>query len=186
MSLLSLAHLSFGRGQPLAQPMSVSLLAGEQAVLLGPNGVGKSTLLQAVLDPALRLGGEVRLAPGARVGYLAQSGEALEGLPLNGHELLALTGASPDGLPDLLHDCLPRRLDALSGGQRQFLRFWSIAAAPFDVLLLDEPSNNLDEAGVRALQHWLAQPHPAQAVLLVTHDARLVAARQRRLSLEPA
>ncbi|MCB1960561.1 MAG: ABC-F family ATP-binding cassette domain-containing protein [Rhodocyclaceae bacterium] len=186
MSLLTLAGLCFGHGQPLARPLSLSLAAGEQAVLLGPNGVGKSTLLQAVLDPALRLGGEVRLAPGARVGYLAQSGEALDGLPLNGRELLALTGALHEGLSEPLRDCLPRRLDALSGGQRQFLRFWSIAAAPFDVLLLDEPSNNLDEAGVAALQHWLAQPHSAQAVLLVTHDTRLVAARQHRLRLEPA
>ena len=186
MSLLTLAGLCFGHGQPLARPLSLSLAAGEQAVLLGPNGVGKSTLLQAVLDPALRLGGEVRLAPGARVGYLAQSGEALDGLPLNGRELLALTGALHEGLSEPLRDCLPRRLDALSGGQRQFLRFWSIAAAPFDVLLLDEPSDNLDEAGVAALQHWLAQPHSAQAVLLVTHDTRLVAARQHRLRLEPA
>ena len=186
MSLLRLSAFRFGRGQALARALDLDLIAGEQAVLLGPNGVGKSTLLQAVLDPALCLGGEVRLAPGARVGYLAQSGEALEGLPLNGHELLALTGATLEGLPEPLRACLPRRLDALSGGQRQFLRFWSIAAAPFDVLLLDEPGNNLDEAGVRALQHWLGRPHPAQAVLLVTHATRLVAARQRRLSLETA
>lgn len=186
MSLFTLAGLRFGRGQPLARPLTVSLAAGEQAVLLGPNGVGKSTLLQAILDPALRLGGEACLGAGTRVGYLAQSGEALEGLPLSGHELLALTGATAEDLPDHLRACPDRRLDALSGGQRQFLRFWSIAAAPFDVLLLDEPSNNLDEAGVRALQHWLAQPHPAQAVLLVTHDTRLLTARQRRLSLEPA
>jgi ATPase subunit of ABC transporter with duplicated ATPase domains len=187
MSLLLEARgLSFGHGRALAQPVDLRLERGARVALVGPNGVGKSSLLAALLDPALRLAGQVMLAPGVRVGHLAQQDRGLAGLPVSGHELLALTGARPEGLPPWLADCLDGRVDRLSGGQQQFLRFWSIAAAPFDVLLLDEPSNNLDVRGVAALTDWLRQPRPRQALLMVTHDERLVAAApQRRMTLAP-
>lgn len=185
--MLQANALRFGHGRALARPVDLHLARGDRVTLLGPNGVGKSTLLQALLDPVLRLGGEVALAAGVRIGYLAQQDQGLAGLPLSGHELLALTGATAAGLPPWLADCLDRRVDRLSGGQQQFLRFWSIAAASFDILFLDEPSNDLDVHGVAALAAWLRIPRPDQAVLMVTHDARLVdAASQRLMHLESA
>lgn len=177
--LLRAQGLSVGYDRPLLQGLDLQLVAGRVTTLLGPNGAGKSTVLRALGEPRLRLAGQLWQAPGLRLGHLAQAAEGQAELPLCGRELLALTGASADGLPPWLADCLDARLDRLSGGQLQYLRFWSIAAAPFDVLCLDEPGNNLDARGLVALRAWLHTPPAGQAVVLVTHDDSLVdAARQ--------
>ncbi|MBT0959926.1 ATP-binding cassette domain-containing protein [Denitromonas sp. IR12] len=177
--LLRAQGLSVGYDRPLLQGLDLQLVAGRVTTLLGPNGAGKSTVLRALTEPRLRLAGQLWQAPGLRLGHLAQAAEGQAELPLCGRELLALTGASADGLPPWLADCLDARLDRLSGGQLQYLRFWSIAAAPFDVLCLDEPGNNLDARGLAALRAWLHTPPAGQAVVLVTHDDSLVdAARQ--------
>ncbi|TVO59151.1 ATP-binding cassette domain-containing protein [Denitromonas halophila] len=177
--MLRAQGLGVGYERPLLQGLDLQLVAGRVTTLLGPNGAGKSTVLRALGEPQLRLAGQLWQAPGLALGHLAQAAEGQAELPLCGRELLALTGASADGLPPWLADCLDARLDRLSGGQLQYLRFWSIAAAPFDVLCLDEPGNNLDARGLAALRAWLHTPPAGQAVVLVTHDDSLVdAARQ--------
>lgn len=184
--LLTARNMSVGYDRPLLQGLDLQLVAGQVTTLLGPNGAGKSTVLRALGEPRLRLGGQLWLAPGLRLGHLAQAAEGPAELPLSGRELLALTGASAHGLPPWLADCLDARLDRLSGGQLQYLRFWSIAAAPFDVLCLDEPGNNLDARGLAALRAWLHTPPAGQAVVLVTHDDSLVdSTRQSVIRIAP-
>lgn len=184
--LLRAQGLGVGYERPLLQGLDLELVAGRVTTLLGPNGAGKSTVLRALGEPRLRLAGQLWQAPGLRLGHLAQAAEGQAELPLCGRELLALTGASADGLPPWLADCLDARLDRLSGGQLQYLRFWSIAAAPFDVLCLDEPGNNLDARGLAALRAWLHTPPAGQAVVLVTHDDSLVDAARQRVIRIPA
>ncbi|MBI1904883.1 MAG: ATP-binding cassette domain-containing protein [Rhodocyclales bacterium] len=184
--LLEARDLSVGYDRPLLRGLNLQLVAGRVTTLLGPNGAGKSTVLRALGESRLRLAGRVWQRPGFRLGLLAQTADGQIELPLNGRELLALTGASPAGLPPWLSACLDWRLDRLSGGQLQYLRFWSIAAAPFDCLCLDEPGNNLDARGLAALRAWLQAPPHGRAVVLVTHDASLVdAARQDVIRIAP-
>ena len=97
------------------------------------------------------------------------------GLPLSGRELLALTGASAAGLPPWLAGRIDMRLDRLSGGQRHYLALWAILQAPADLVLLDEPTNNLDAAGVAHLTAHLRERAEAGAgVVVVSHDAAFV------------
>ncbi len=101
----------------------------------------------------------------------------VDGLPLCGRELLALTGASPDGLPPWLAERLDIRLDRLSGGQRHFLALWAVLHAPADLVLLDEPTNNLDAAGVRHLTaHLHERAREGCGIVVVSHDTAFVAA----------
>ena len=95
-------------------------------------------------------------------------------MPLTGHELLGLTGATADGLPPWLAGRLGERLDRLSGGQLQFLRLWACLAVPADLILLDEPTNNLDRAGVAYLADWLGRAHSGQGIVIVSHDHGLI------------
>jgi ABC-type glutathione transport system ATPase component len=116
------------------------------------------------------------MRPGLRLALQTQDVPPVDGLPLCGRELLALTDASPDGLPPWLAGRLDLRLDRLSGGQRHYLALWAILRAPADLVLLDEPTNNLDTAGVAHLAGALrARVAAGSGVVLVSHDHDFVA-----------
>jgi zinc transport system ATP-binding protein len=175
--LLDVSNLSAGYARPVCGPVSFTLARGEILGLVGPNGCGKSTLLSALLGGARIFSGEVRRAQGLLVTLQTQQQPEVAGVPLTGSELLALTGATAEGLPDWLVTQLGERLDRLSGGQRQFLHLWACLQAPGDAVLLDEPTNNLDPAGVTHLAGALrARAAAGAGLILVSHDADFVAA----------
>lgn len=164
--------------KPVAGGFSLALAAGEIVGLAGPNGIGKSSLLALIAGGgACCVAGELQRAAGLRINWQRQEVPPFAGLPLNGHELLALTGAAAAGLPPWLADKLDWRLDRLSGGQRHFLALWAVLQAPGDLVLLDEPTNNLDVAGARWLAAHLRDRAAAGAgLLVVSHDADFLAA----------
>jgi len=167
--------LVVGWQQPATQPLDLTIAAGEIVGLTGPNGVGKSTLLAAMSGRARVFSGRIEQRPGLRLALLRQDVPPVVGMPLSGRELLALTGASPEGLPAWLADRLDIRLDKLSGGQRHYLTLWAILQAPADLVLLDEPTNNLDVAGVAHLTEHLRDRAAAGAgILVVSHDTAFV------------
>jgi len=186
VKLLEVREVVAGWQQPVTAPLSFELAPGEILGLIGPNGAGKSTLLAALAGMSRIFSGVVRRPAGVRLGYQSQAQPPLAGLPLSGEELLGLTGALADGLPSWLAGCLSRRLDRLSGGQRQYLALWAVLQSPVQVLLLDEPGNHLDRPGIVHLQDTLRQRAAAgAAILLVSHDEELLACCNRSLRLEP-
>ncbi|WP_246181657.1 ATP-binding cassette domain-containing protein [Dechloromonas hortensis] len=185
-SLLQVEALVAGWQQPATPPVNLSLAAGEIIGLTGPNGVGKSTVLAALAGRAQVFAGRIVRQPGLRLALQTQDVPPVDGLPLSGRELLQLTGASPQGLPPWLIDRLDQRLDRLSGGQRHYLALWAILHAPADLVLLDEPTNNLDAAGVQHLTaHLHDRARAGAGIVVVSHDAAFVeAACDRVLRLE--
>ncbi|GBG03410.1 zinc import ATP-binding protein ZnuC [Azospira sp. I13] len=188
MMLLQATGLVAGYGRPVVGPVDIALHRGEVLGLAGPNGAGKSTLLAALAGSVRCFAGSILRAPGVALSWQTQRQPAVAGIPLNGRELLALTGAAPAGLPPWLASRLEERLDRLSGGQLQFLHLWACLQAPAEVILLDEPTNNLDPDGVAALAAAIAQRAAAGAgILLVSHDERFVTATcQRQVLLKGA
>jgi ATPase subunit of ABC transporter with duplicated ATPase domains len=175
--LLRTEKLVVGWQQPATQPLDLSVTAGEIVGLTGPNGVGKSTVLAAIAGRAKVFSGRIEARPGLRLALQTQDVPPVVGLPLSGRELLALTGATPDGLPVWLAERIDSRLDRLSGGQRHYLTLWAILQAPGDLMLLDEPTNNLDVAGVAHLTEHLRDRAAAGAgLLVVSHDTAFVEA----------
>ncbi|PKO92916.1 MAG: ABC transporter [Betaproteobacteria bacterium HGW-Betaproteobacteria-10] len=173
--MLHIEQLVVGWQQPATQPVNLTLAAGEIVGLTGPNGVGKSTLLAALAGRAKVFSGRIEQRTGLRLALQTQDIPPLDGLPLSGRELLALTAASTEGLPPWLADRLDLRLDQLSGGQRHYLALWAILQAPADLVLLDEPTNNLDAAGVAHLTAHLRDRAEAGAgMIVVSHDAAFV------------
>lgn len=173
--LLRIEQLVAGWQQPATRPIDLSLVAGEIVGLTGPNGVGKSTLLAALAGRARIFSGRIEQRAGLRLALQTQDVPPVDGLPLSGRELLALTGATADGLPPWLDERLDLRLDRLSGGQRHYLALWAILQAPADLVLLDEPTNNLDAAGVAHLTAHLRERAEAGAgMIVVSHDAAFV------------
>ncbi len=175
--LLELQGLVAGWEAPATAPLDLQLAAGEVLGLTGPNGVGKSTVLAAIASRAKVFSGRMLRRPGLSVALQTQEVPPVMGLPLSGRELLDLTGASAEGLPAWLQERLDLRLDHLSGGQRHYLALWAVLQAPADLVLLDEPTNNLDAAGVAHLTaHLRDRAAGGTGLLVVSHDAAFVEA----------
>jgi macrolide transport system ATP-binding/permease protein len=169
---------SYG-GRQLLRDVSFALLPDARVALVGPNGAGKTTLLRILLGLEQPDEGSVRLAPGARVGYLPQDPEVGAGDRtvfdayrdgLEGYESNLVAGILGNGLFRL--DDLTKSVSQLSPGQKRKLELARLLALGPNVLLLDEPSNYVSLDVLEAFEAAvLAFPGP---VLLISHDRWLL------------
>ena len=180
-SLLVLDGLVAGYDRPVVGPVSFEIAPGEIVALCGPNGAGKTTLLNVIGGGARVFGGSLEKPAAVRVSHQHQSALPLQDVPLCGRELLALTRADSQALPDAMKPLLRRKLADLSGGQIQFLQVWACLTAPVDLVLLDEPTNNVDQSGIGRMEEAIRRVRRDRAVLLVSHDLRFIEALGARI-----
>ena len=174
MTLLQLNAVSVGYQHPVLANVSLQLNAGEVLGLLGSNGCGKSTLLKMLSGEAQCFAGSWQLAPNAKISLQKQHPVRLANFPLSVKEYLKLMAADHQTMPSRLQALLTKRVDSLSGGQFQLLSIWACLASPSQVILLDEPTNNLDPAGVTLLIELLNQRRAEQGIMLISHDKEFV------------
>lgn len=179
--LVQATDLEAGYRFPVVGPLSFSVSEGEVVGVWGANGAGKSTLLNAIGGSARVFAGELRRAPGLRVGYQEQQPVRLPEMPMTGRELLHYAGAGTAPVPLRLRPWLSQRIDRLSGGQFQLLSTWAVLAASADLVILDEPTNNLDPAGEKILAEILRAETGRRAVLVVSHERSFLDASCTRL-----
>lgn len=156
---------------------NVSLEVGPQAriVLLGPNGTGKTTLLKIIMGLETPDSGEIRIAPGARIGYLPQESVLLDlnktvletyrygQVGYEGEFIGRLLGYGLFRLEDM-----HKRIGQLSIGQRRKLEIARLMANAPNVLLLDEPTNYISLDVLEAFESAvIAFPGP---VIAISHD----------------
>jgi ABC-2 type transport system ATP-binding protein len=173
-ALLSYRDVVAGYTGPVVGPVSFDLHAGAVLGLVGPNGSGKSTLIGALTGASRIFSGEVARGPGASIAYQRQRPVRETDVPLRADELLRLTGAAAAQPPESLRDLLHTRVDRLSGGQFQLLTVWACLGGEANVVVLDEPTNNMDPAAVDALADLLHATRGDRGVLVVTHDERFL------------
>src|SRR3954453_18572737 len=153
---------------------------GEHVSLVGPNGVGKTTLIEAPPAPKPLTRGKVRPGHNVKLGYLSQHAEELEwgGARTVLEAAQKQTGLSPNQARSLLGRFLfsgedaQKPLDALGGGERRRLSLAIPVASDSNVLILDEPTNHLDLESREALEDAL-RAFPG-SLLLVSHDRALL------------
>lgn len=173
-ALLRLDALVAGYATPVVGPFSMALARGEIVGLTGANGVGKSTLLQAILGAARVFSGAVTKPDVALLRYLPQRPVRPEEAPVSGRELLHLMQADRLAPPARLADKLDTRIDRLSGGEYQLLNLWCVLAGVGDIVLLDEPTNNLDVPHAALAAEAILDRRADHASLVVSHDAEFL------------
>jgi ABC transport system ATP-binding/permease protein len=161
------------------------LQAGERVGLVGPNGVGKTTFLRVVLGEEPPDGGQVVTGKRTRVAYYDQQRTSLDGEQTvyesagggapgwHGEDFIDVSGrkvALRDYLADLLFppSTQQMKVKALSGGERNRLLLARLFIEGANVLVLDEPTNDLDLVTLNVLERLLLDFDGS--VLLVTHD----------------
>lgn len=172
-------------GAPLFGPLEIGLAAGRWTCLLGPSGVGKSTVLRLIagLPTGVDFDGNVTAGDGApldgRVAFMAQSDLLFPWLDVTGNLLLGarLRGETPDAgrAADLLAGVglsghAHKRPASLSGGERQRAALARTLMEDRPVVLLDEPFSSLDARTRADMQELAAGLLRGRTVLLVTHD----------------
>ncbi|MET0543504.1 MAG: ATP-binding cassette domain-containing protein [Variovorax sp.] len=172
------ASKSFG-GRTIVRDFSATILRGDKIGLIGPNGAGKTTLLRMILGTLEPDSGKVRRGTNIEVAYFDQMREALnldatlEDFISPGSEWIEI-GKQRKHVKSYLADFLfsPARANSpvrsLSGGERNRLLLARLFARPANVLVLDEPTNDLDIDTLELLEQLL-QDYDG-TVFLVSHD----------------
>lgn len=169
---------SFGE-KPVVKSFSGTLLRGDKIGLIGPNGVGKTTLLKLILGELAPDAGQIRLGTKLQIAYFDQmrsqlNDEAsLKDTISPGSEWVEI-GGQRKHVMSYLGDFLfsPERsrspVKSLSGGERNRLLLARLFARPANVLVLDEPTNDLDIDTLELLEELLQEYDGT--VFLVSHD----------------
>jgi ABC transport system ATP-binding/permease protein len=170
---------SFG-GPAIVQDVGLRIMRGDRLALVGPNGAGKTTLLNlltGVLQPdagALRIGANVQMQTlDQKRAILREDMTLTEFLTGGGGDNIVVNGQSrhvTGYMKDFLFGAEQARqpVRVLSGGERGRLMLAKALAAPANLLVLDEPTNDLDLETLDLLQETLAD-HPG-TVIVVSHD----------------
>lgn len=172
-----------GGQRTVIRDFSATILRGDKIGLIGPNGAGKTTLLKIILGELMPTSGTVRQGSKISVAYFDQMRDqldldaTLEDFISPGSEWIEI-GNKRTHVKSYLSDFLfsPARANApvrtLSGGERNRLLLARLFARPANVLVLDEPTNDLDIDTLELLEDLLQQYEGT--VFLVSHDRRFL------------
>ena len=157
----------------------LTLLRGECAAVIGPNGTGKSTFLKTILGKLEPLSGESKLGANLKIGYFAQAHEDLDP---EADLMDEINKIAPNMLPAQIRDYLAKylfsgddvfkKVKVLSGGEKGRLSLAILALQGANLLLLDEPMNHLDIDSQELLQSVLKGYEGT--IILVSHDRYLI------------
>ncbi|MGB1222483.1 MAG: ATP-binding cassette domain-containing protein, partial [Alcanivoracaceae bacterium] len=166
-------------GKALVKDFSITVMRGDRIGIIGPNGCGKSTLIRLLLGKLAPDAGSVALGTNLEVAYFDQLRDALDESRtvmenvVEGSDFITRNGQSVhvmSYLQDFLFEPARARqpVSALSGGERNRLLLARLFTRAFNVLVLDEPTNDLDAETLELLEDQLMEYQGT--LLLVSHD----------------
>lgn len=173
-------NISFAyNDKKIIDAFSTTILRGDRVGIIGPNGSGKTTLIKVLLGELLASGGNIKLGTGIAIAYFDQlraqfdESKSLKDNVAGGSDTIFINGA-PQHIVGYLQNFLfqPAQIlapiSSLSGGERNRLLLARLFAMPSNVLILDEPTNDLDTETLELLEDRLLEY--SGTILLVSHD----------------
>ncbi|GAB6034863.1 ATP-binding cassette domain-containing protein [Galenea microaerophila] len=170
-------------GDPIVQDFSTTIMRGDKVALIGPNGCGKSTLLQLLLGQIPPTKGKIELGTNLQIAYFDQHRAQLDPEKrvaesvIDGTDTVEINGQRKHVmgyLSDFLFspDRARQPVKALSGGEKNRLLLARTFAQPSNLLVLDEPTNDLDLETLELLEELVADY--SGTVVLVSHDRAFI------------
>ena len=164
---------------PIVQNFSTTIMRGDKVGIIGPNGAGKTTLLRLILGQLPPQSGQVRLGTNLQIAYFDQlraqldDEQSVQDNVSDGSDTIRI-GGKRQHIIGYLQDFLfsPERARSpvrfLSGGERNRLLLAKLFAKPANLIVLDEPTNDLDAETLELLEERLVEYQGT--VLVVSHD----------------
>jgi ATPase subunit of ABC transporter with duplicated ATPase domains len=184
-NIIEMTDVDFSYGEKqILKKVNFSIDIKSRYVIVGRNGVGKTTLFKLCSGMIKPTGGEIRKNDRISVGYYNQ--QIIEGLPLDLTPIQYLQSLNPQldenqcrarlgkiGLKKVnTGDQCKTKISDLSGGQKARMAFCVIQMQSPEILLLDEPTNHLDIESIRALKEGIN--NFTGAIIIITHDTHLI------------
>ncbi len=191
MLQLDLQEISVQYGANLIlDHVSISIFSGDYIGFIGPNGAGKSTLIKSILGLVPIKSGKISKSPDLRIGYVPQYSQFEKNFPISVMDTILMGSIKPNSgllhrhskderskakeLAEYLHieNCLKKNINEVSGGQMQKAMIARAMIQSPDVLILDEPTSNVDNTSRNEIYDILRDINHSQntTILLISHD----------------
>jgi ATPase subunit of ABC transporter with duplicated ATPase domains len=174
--------------QPLFSGLDLMLEVGERLAVIGPNGIGKTTLLRSLVGDLTPDTGTVKWSENINIGYFAQDHAAdfekdmnlfdwMDQWKQEGDDEQAIRGA----LGRLLfsQDDIKKSVKVISGGEQGRMLFGKLMLQKPNILIMDEPTNHLDMESIESLN--LALENYPGTLIFVSHDREFVSSLATRI-----
>ncbi len=173
---------------PLFKNLNLRLEVGEKVAILGPNGIGKSTLLKTLVGDYEADAGTVKWSENSRIGYYAQDHASDFEIDLTVFDWMSQWKQEKDDeqavrsvLGRLLfsQDDIKKKVKVLSGGEKGRMLFGKLMMQRPNILVMDEPTNHLDMESIEALN--MALEMYEGTLIFVSHDREFVSSLATRV-----
>ena len=174
--------------EPLFQDLDMTIEVGERVAIIGPNGIGKTTLLRCLVDDLALDGGTVKWSENSNIGYYAQdhASDFATDMPLydwmdqwkqEGDDEQVIRGT----LGRLLfsQDEIKKSVNVISGGEQGRMLFGKLMLKHPNIMVMDEPTNHLDMESIESLNTAL-ENYPG-TLIFVSHDREFVSSLATRI-----
>lgn len=174
--------------QPLFSNFSFMAEVGERIAVIGPNGIGKTTLVKTLVGELPATAGEIKWSENASIGYYAQDHDQLFKNDMTLLEWMSQWGGAEDDeqvirgtLGRLLFsgNMIDKKVHVLSGGEKGRMLFGKLILQRPNILVMDEPTNHMDMESIESLNMALEQYDGT--LIFVSHDREFVSSLATRI-----
>tara|TARA_Y100000389_G_C17468698_1_gene528203 strand:- start:4060 stop:4773 length:714 start_codon:yes stop_codon:yes gene_type:complete len=189
-NLISLENINLNfADQNILKNINLEIRKGDFITIIGPNGAGKSSLIKIIIGSVKNDYGKIVRNKNLKIGYVPQKIDINQTIPINAKYFLQLNQKIKPKLFDkILRDLkienfLETQLNNLSGGQRQKILLAKALLSEPNLLILDEPAQNLDISGQLEFYNYIKNLHQEQktSILMISHDLHIVMSSTKKV-----